>query len=193
MAPSLRWRKRLPKILSQKGKVTPRNGKFARNPLRKAPTLLTLFKTRTASVFGIDAWPVDVEVDLHKGGMSQNFMLVGMPDTAVRESRERIKSRADEFGLRLSQQSRHHQSGPRERTQRRRGLRPSHGRGHPRRDGFRQPPADSSISSSANFRLMAPSARCAARFPSPSARARKASRIWCCRSRMPPKRPWWKA
>ena len=53
---------------------------------------MTLFKTRTASVFGIDAWPVDVEIDLHKGGMAQNFTIVGMPDTAVRESRERIKS-----------------------------------------------------------------------------------------------------
>jgi magnesium chelatase family protein len=53
---------------------------------------LGLFKTRTASVFGIDALPVDVEVDLHKGGMSQHFTLVGMPDAAVRESRERIKS-----------------------------------------------------------------------------------------------------
>ena len=53
---------------------------------------MALFKTRTASVFGIDAWPVDVEVDLHKGGMAQNFTLVGMPDAAVRESRERIKS-----------------------------------------------------------------------------------------------------
>jgi magnesium chelatase family protein len=35
---------------------------------------------------------VDVEVDLYKGGMARDFMLVGMPDTAVRESRERIKS-----------------------------------------------------------------------------------------------------
>ena len=43
-------------------------------------------------MFGIDAWPVDVEVDLYKTGMAKDFTLVGMPDTAVRESRERIKS-----------------------------------------------------------------------------------------------------
>jgi magnesium chelatase family protein len=43
-------------------------------------------------VFGIDAHPVDVEVDLFRSGMARDFMLVGMPDTAVRESRERIKS-----------------------------------------------------------------------------------------------------
>ena len=41
---------------------------------------------------GIDALPVDVEVDLYRSGMARDFMLVGMPDTAVRESRERIKS-----------------------------------------------------------------------------------------------------
>jgi magnesium chelatase family protein len=53
---------------------------------------LPLFKTRSAAVYGIDAHPVDVEVDLFRSGMARDFMLVGMPDTAVRESRERIKS-----------------------------------------------------------------------------------------------------
>ncbi len=53
---------------------------------------MPLFKTRSAAVFGIDAHPVDVEVDLYRSGMARDFMLVGMPDTAVRESRERIKS-----------------------------------------------------------------------------------------------------
>jgi magnesium chelatase family protein len=33
-----------------------------------------------------------VEVDLYRSGMARDFMLVGMRDTAVRESRERIKS-----------------------------------------------------------------------------------------------------
>jgi magnesium chelatase family protein len=53
---------------------------------------MPLFKTLSAAVFGIDAHPVDVEVDLFRSGMARDFMLVGMPDTAVRESRERIKS-----------------------------------------------------------------------------------------------------
>ena len=53
---------------------------------------MPLFKTRSAAVYGIDAHPVDVEVDLYRSGMAKDFMLVGMPDTAVRESRERIKS-----------------------------------------------------------------------------------------------------
>src|ERR1700727_2720093 len=53
---------------------------------------MPLFKTRSAAVFGIDAHIVDVEVDLYRSGMARGFMLVGLPDTAVRESRERIKS-----------------------------------------------------------------------------------------------------
>src|ERR1700744_3024901 len=53
---------------------------------------MPLFKTRSAAVCGIDALPVDVEVDLYRSGMARDFVTVGMPDTAVRESRERIKS-----------------------------------------------------------------------------------------------------
>src|ERR1700687_746734 len=52
---------------------------------------MALFRTRSAAVYGIDAYLVDVEVDLYPG-TSGNFITVGMPDTAVRESRERIKS-----------------------------------------------------------------------------------------------------
>jgi magnesium chelatase family protein len=51
-----------------------------------------LFRTRSAAVYGIDAHPVDVEVDLYASGSARDFITVGMPDTAVRESRERIKS-----------------------------------------------------------------------------------------------------
>jgi magnesium chelatase family protein len=53
---------------------------------------MSLFKTLSAAVCGIDALPVDVEVDLYRSGKARDFMLVGMPDSAVRESRERIKS-----------------------------------------------------------------------------------------------------
>src|ERR1700712_1490340 len=53
---------------------------------------MPLFKTRSAAVYGIDAHPVDVEVDLYRSGVARDFMLVGTPDNAVRESRERIKS-----------------------------------------------------------------------------------------------------
>jgi magnesium chelatase family protein len=53
---------------------------------------LALFRTRSAAVYGIDACPIDVEVDMYASGSARDFVTVGMPDTAVRESRERIKS-----------------------------------------------------------------------------------------------------
>ena len=53
---------------------------------------MALFRTRSAAVFGIDAHLIDVEVDMYAGGSARDFITVGMPDTAVRESRERIKS-----------------------------------------------------------------------------------------------------
>jgi len=56
-----------------------------------------LFKAFSASVFGIDAYPVEVEVDISAG--NANFTTVGLPDAAVRESRERIKSAIKNCGL----------------------------------------------------------------------------------------------
>jgi magnesium chelatase family protein len=49
-----------------------------------------LFKTRSAAVYGIEAYLVDVEVNLSAGGTNGEFFIVGLPDTAVRESRSRI-------------------------------------------------------------------------------------------------------
>jgi magnesium chelatase family protein len=53
---------------------------------------MALFKTRSAAVYGIDAHLIDVEVDLYSSGSARDTRMVGMPDVAVRESRERIKS-----------------------------------------------------------------------------------------------------
>src|SRR5580704_8650589 len=53
---------------------------------------MSLFKTRSAAVYGIDAHLIDVEVDMFSSGSPRDSVMVGMPDTAVRESRERIKS-----------------------------------------------------------------------------------------------------
>ena len=44
---------------------------------------------RTAAVYGVEACPVQVEVDVSFGLPS--FVMVGLPDTSVRESRERVK------------------------------------------------------------------------------------------------------
>ncbi len=56
-----------------------------------------LFKTFSAAVYGIDAYLVEVEVDISAG--QPNFTTVGLPDAAVRESRERIKSAIKNCGF----------------------------------------------------------------------------------------------
>ncbi|MEK7538158.1 MAG: magnesium chelatase domain-containing protein, partial [Patescibacteria group bacterium] len=46
--------------------------------------------TTSAALYGIDARPVTVEVDVH-GGLP-HVTVVGLPDAAVQEARERIRS-----------------------------------------------------------------------------------------------------
>jgi magnesium chelatase family protein len=61
-----------------------------------------LFKTLSAAVYGIDAYVVDVEIDLTpKAGdsLAPSFTMVGLPDTAVRESRERIRAAINNCGF----------------------------------------------------------------------------------------------
>src|SRR5258705_6671775 len=48
-----------------------------------------LASLRSAAVFGVEACPVHVEVDVSFGFPS--FTMVGLPDTSVRESRERVR------------------------------------------------------------------------------------------------------
>jgi magnesium chelatase family protein len=50
-----------------------------------------LFKSFSAAVFGIDAYVVEVEADVGPGRPG-DFNVVGLPDIAVKESRERIKA-----------------------------------------------------------------------------------------------------
>lgn len=62
-----------------------------------------LFKTLSAAVYGIDAELVEVEVDLTpRPGDSQGetvVIVVGLPDLAVRESRERIRAAINNSGF----------------------------------------------------------------------------------------------
>lgn len=54
-----------------------------------------LFCAQSAAVFGIDALIVDIEVNLQlasKENEPQPVTIVGLPDTAIRESRERIRA-----------------------------------------------------------------------------------------------------
>ena len=52
-----------------------------------------LFKARSAAVYGIDAHIIDVEVDFSGVVLDKEiFNTVGLPDAAVRESRDRVRS-----------------------------------------------------------------------------------------------------
>lgn len=52
-----------------------------------------LFKTQSAAVYGIDANIIEVEVDVSPNKQPEdNFQTVGLPDAAVRESRQRIRA-----------------------------------------------------------------------------------------------------
>ena len=58
-----------------------------------------LAQIRSASVQGIDAFPVEVEVDSGPG--AQQIVLVGLPDAAVRESRDRVGTAIIHSGFRF--------------------------------------------------------------------------------------------
>ncbi|MDR7517389.1 MAG: YifB family Mg chelatase-like AAA ATPase [Armatimonadota bacterium] len=49
-----------------------------------------LARVRSAAVLGLDAYPIDVEVDV--GGGLPAFAIVGLPDTAVQEAKERVRA-----------------------------------------------------------------------------------------------------
>ncbi len=58
-----------------------------------------LAKIRSAAVLGLDAQPVDVEVDARRAGQAGIMTLVGLPDAAVRESSERVRAAIRNSGL----------------------------------------------------------------------------------------------
>jgi magnesium chelatase family protein len=60
-----------------------------------------LFKSRSAAVYGIDASIIDVEVDFSGVVEKNEFSTVGLPDAAVRESRDRVRSAIKNSGFDL--------------------------------------------------------------------------------------------
>src|SRR5690242_19043643 len=61
-----------------------------------------LFTTLSAAVYGIDANLIDVEVDIGPHPVDkENFMTVGLPDAAVRESRQRIQAALKNCGFEM--------------------------------------------------------------------------------------------
>jgi magnesium chelatase family protein len=61
-----------------------------------------LAKVRTFALEGVDGVPVTVEVDVRRG--LQAFSVVGLPDRAVRESRERVRAALANSGVQFPQQ-----------------------------------------------------------------------------------------
>ena len=58
------------------------------------------FKIASAALRGIDAYLVEVEIDIAKG--FPTFVIVGLPDTAVRESKERVQIALKNCGFNIS-------------------------------------------------------------------------------------------
>ena len=58
---------------------------------------LMIASVRSTSLWGTDALAVTVEADVHKGMPS--FSIVGLPDNAVKESRDRVRSAIANSGM----------------------------------------------------------------------------------------------
>lgn len=58
---------------------------------------MALFKTPSAAILGVEAWPVTVEVDVSSG--LPGFTMVGLADKSVAEARERVRSTVRHAGF----------------------------------------------------------------------------------------------
>jgi magnesium chelatase family protein len=65
---------------------------------QKSPTCMKLIKTYGSAIQGVDAITITVEVNVDTG---VNFFMVGLPDSAVKESQQRIESALSYIGYRL--------------------------------------------------------------------------------------------
>ncbi|MEP9411602.1 MAG: YifB family Mg chelatase-like AAA ATPase [Candidatus Brocadia sp.] len=63
-----------------------------------------LAKVRSVAVFGIDAYLLDIEVYIATGDMP-SVVIVGLPDTAVKESRDRVKAALNNSGYKFPNRS----------------------------------------------------------------------------------------
>ena len=80
-------------------------------------------RVTTVAFQGIEAVPVDVQVHVGPGAVA--FNVVGLPDKAVAESRERVRAALSASGLAVACQTRHRQSGTSGPAQGRLSLRPA--------------------------------------------------------------------
>jgi magnesium chelatase family protein len=66
------------------------NGIHYKDDLSKCKEVLMIAKVLSAAIYGISAYPVDIEVDISNGLPQMN--IVGLPDQSIKESKERIRS-----------------------------------------------------------------------------------------------------
>ncbi|WP_347275786.1 magnesium chelatase domain-containing protein, partial [Candidatus Kuenenia sp.] len=71
-------------------------------PIRKTlfVWLHMLANVKSVSVYGIEGYLVEVEICIVKGEMPSTI-IVGLPDTAVKESRDRVKAALNNSGYRF--------------------------------------------------------------------------------------------
>jgi len=92
-----------------------------------------LYKTLSAAVYGIDGNIIEVEVDVSGVKMSEDhFHTVGLPDAAVRESRDRVRSALKNCGYDIPPTQITINLPPCRHPEGRLPLRPAHGSRYPR-------------------------------------------------------------
>jgi len=62
---------------------------------------MPFIKIKSGGIWGIDGYEIDVEVDVSPGLPS--FNIVGLPDVAIRESKERVRSAIKNLGFQMPQ------------------------------------------------------------------------------------------
>jgi magnesium chelatase family protein len=65
-----------------------------------AGSVKMLAKVFSAAVFGVDAFEVEIEVNGGRG--DPNIVIVGLPDAAVKESKDRVTTAVGNSGYRWS-------------------------------------------------------------------------------------------
>src|SRR5262245_49365025 len=73
----------------------PAQAKFSNSPPNTVPMLAKIF---SAAVFGVDAFEVEIEVNGGRG--DPVIIIVGLPDAAVKESKDRVTTAIHNSGYR---------------------------------------------------------------------------------------------
>src|SRR5205814_5434602 len=68
----------------------PRSGGWLHHRARARDRLMALARTHSVALVGVEGHPVAIEADIANGLVG--LLLVGLPDTALREARDRIRA-----------------------------------------------------------------------------------------------------